>query len=75
MNKLLDSEQLENSEKVYSAQKKFTFAKFEWTDDNLPMHWYFLFSFNLGAFKGFGEYSLEEQEIMQGLRLAQEVDT
>ena len=39
------------------------------------MYWYFKFSSNLGTFKGFGECSLAEPEIMQGLLLAQEVDT
>ena len=33
------------------------------------------FFFNIGTFKEFGKYYLEEQKIMQGLHLAQEVDT
>ena len=56
---------------------KFVQLKYLCTDQNYysQSQLYFQFPFNLGTFKEFGEYSLEEQEIMQRFLLAQEGET
>ena len=58
----------------FTLPQKFTNFKFDCPNDTLPLI-FFKPPFNLGTFKEFGEYSLEEQEIMQELLMAHEVDT